>query len=231
MDQFLCSQENGVYDAGGTSTVILKSTVADGGSGTVTVGGDNDVTLYNVNVFDGSVVDFDSGGDGNTETTITNELTMGGGSVVVNPPIYGAASTLIYNATYGSVGKEWTAGASSGKGVPHHVSVGSGGTLSFADTTGNFTCTGDFTMDDASGSLDLSSMLGNLTVDGDFTTGTNSAVTMTMPSTEEGKGHPHGWRGNMTLNGNTTWTGGEGNVDGWRQPYEQREREERLSDF
>ena len=48
MDQFLCSQENGVYDAGGTSTVILKSTVADGGSGTVTVGGDNDVTLYNV---------------------------------------------------------------------------------------------------------------------------------------------------------------------------------------
>ena len=35
LDQFLCSQENGVYDAGGTSTVILKSTVADGGSGTV----------------------------------------------------------------------------------------------------------------------------------------------------------------------------------------------------
>ena len=210
MDQFLCSQENGVYDAGGTSTVILKSTVADGGSGTVTVGGDNDVTFYNVNVFDGSVVDFDSGGDGNTETIITNELTMGGGSVVVNPPIYGAASTLIYNATYGSVGKEWTAGASSGKGVPHHVSVGSGGTLSFADTTGNFTCTGDFTMDDASGSLDLSSMLGNLTVDGDFKTGTNSAVTLTMPSTE-GKGILTVGE-DMTINANTTWTGGEGNV-------------------
>ena len=210
MDQFLCSQENGVYDAGGTSTVVLKSTVADGGSGTVTVGGDNDVTFYNVNVFDGSVVDFDSGGDGNTETTITNELTMGGGSVVVNPPIYGAASTLIYNATYGSVGKEWTAGASSGKGVPHHVSVGSGGTLSFADTTGNFTCTGDFTMDDASGSLDLSSMLGNLTVDGDFTTGTNSAVTLTMPSTED-KGILTVGE-DMTINANTTWTGGEGNV-------------------
>lgn len=210
MDQFLCSQENGVYDAGGTSTVVLKSTVADGGSGTVTVGGDNDVTFYNVTVFDGSVVDFDSGGDGNTETTITNELTMGGGSVVVNPPIYGAASTLIYNATYGSVGKEWTAGASSGKGVPHHVSVGSGGTLSFADTTGNFTCTGDFTMDDASGSLDLSSMLGNLTVDGDFKTGTNSAVTLTMPSTE-GKGILTVGV-DMTINANTTWTGGEGNV-------------------
>ena len=156
------------------------------------------------------MVDFDSGGDGNTETTITNELTMGGGSVVVNPPIYGAASTLIYNATYGSVGKEWTAGASSGKGVPHHVSVGSGGTLSFADTTGNFTCTGDFTMDDASGSLDLSSMLGNLTVDGDFTTGTNSAVTLTMPSTE-GKGILTVGE-DMTINANTTWTGGEGNV-------------------
>ena len=210
MDQLLCSQLNGVFNSGGTSTVILKSTVADGGSGTVTVGGGNNVTLYNVQVFDGSVVDFDAGGDGTTETTITNELTMGGGSVVVNPPIYGAASTLIYNATYGSVGKEWTAGASSGKGVPHHVSVGSGGTLSFADTTGNFTCTGDFTMDDASGSLDLSSMLGNLTVDGDFTTGTNSAVTLTMPSTE-GKGILTVGE-DMTINANTTWTGGEGNV-------------------
>ena len=210
MDQLLCSQLNGVFNSGGTSTVILKSTVADGGSGTVTVGGGNNVTLYNVQVFDGSVVDFDAGGDGTTETTITNELTMGGGSVVVNPPIYGAASTLIYNATYGSVGKEWTAGASSGKGVPHHVSVGSGGTLSFADTTGNFTCTGDFTMDDASGSLDLSSMLGNLTVDGDFKTGTNSAVTLTMPSTE-GKGILTVGE-DMTINANTTWTGGEGNV-------------------
>ncbi len=48
MDQLLCSQLNGVYNSGGTSTVILKSTVADGGSGTVTVGGGNDVTLYNV---------------------------------------------------------------------------------------------------------------------------------------------------------------------------------------
>ena len=65
-------------------------------------------------------------------------------------------------------------------------------------------------MDDASGSLDLSSMLGNLTVDGDFTTGTNSAVTLTMPSTE-GKGILTVGE-DMTINANTTWTGGEGNV-------------------
>ena len=210
MDQLLCSQLNGVYNSGGTSTVILKSTVADGGSGTVTVGGGNNVTLYNVQVFDGSVVDFDAGGDGTTETTITNELTMGGGSVVVNPPIYGGASTLLYDATYAAVGTEWTAGASSGKGVPHHVSIGSGGSLSFGSTSSNYTCTGDFSINDASGSLTLSSMLGDLTVDGNFTSGANSAVTINMP-TEEGKGNLI-VAGNMTLNGNTTWSGDEGNL-------------------
>jgi len=210
MDQLLCSQLNGVYNSGGTSTVILKSTVADGGSGTVTVGGGNNVTLYNVQVFDGSVVDFDAGGDGTTETTITNELTMGGGSVVVNPPIYGGASTLLYDATYAAVGTEWTAGASSGKGVPHHVSIGSGGSLSFGSTSSNYTCTGDFSINDASGSLTLSSMLGDLTVDGNFTSGANSAVTINMP-TEEGKGNLI-VGGNMTLNGNTTWSGDEGNL-------------------
>ena len=210
MDQLLCSQLNGVFNSGGTSTVILKSTVADGGSGTVTVGGGNNVTLYNVQVFDGSVVDFDAGGDGTTETTITNELTMGGGSVVVNPPIYGGASTLLYDATYAAVGTEWTAGASSGKGVPHHVSIGSGGSLSFGSTSSNYTCTGDFSINDASGSLTLSSMLGDLTVDGNFTSGANSAVTINMP-TEEGKGNLI-VAGNMTLNGNTTWSGDEGNL-------------------
>ena len=210
LDQFLCSQENGVYDAGGTSTVILKSTVADGGSGTVTVGGDNDVTFYNVHVFDGSVVDFDSGGDGNTETTITNELKMGGGSVVVNPPIYGGNSTLFYNEVYASVGTEWTAGVSSGKGVPHDVRIGGGNSLSFASTANDYTCTGTFTMNDAGASLDLSTMLGDLTVDEDFLTGASGAVTLTMPSAE-GKGNLIVGR-DMTVNANTTWSGDEGNV-------------------
>jgi hypothetical protein len=209
-DQILCNQLNGIYDDGGTSTVILKSTVADGGSGTVTIGGGNDVTLYNVEVFDGSVVDFDSGGEGNTEVTITNQLKMGGGSVVVNPPIYGGSSTLLYDATYATVGAEWTAGASSGKGVPHDVTVGGSGSLSFGTTSSNYTCTGDFAIDDASGSLDLSGMLGDLTIDGNFTSGTNSAVTVTMPSVE-GKGTIT-VGGNMTLNANTTWTGDESNV-------------------
>ena len=208
LDQIVCNQLNGVYDDGGNSTVILKSTVA--GGGTVTIGGSNDVTLYNVEVFAGSVVDFDSGGESNTEVTITNQLKMGGGSVVVNPPIYGGASTLLYDATYAAVGTEWTAGASSGKGVPHHVSIGSGGSLSFGSTSSNYTCTGDFSINDASGSLTLSSMLGDLTVDGNFTSGTNSAVTINMP-TEEGKGNLI-VGGNMTLNGNTTWSGDEGNV-------------------
>ena len=102
------------------------------------------------------MVDFDSGGDGNTETTITNELTMGGGSVVVNPPIYGAASTLHLQCNV------WLQLERNGLLVPPrgkvclimYLSV-QGGPSRLLDTTGNFTCTGDFTMDDASGSLDL----------------------------------------------------------------------------
>ena len=209
LDQFLVNNSGGVQDDGGSSTLKLESTVASGGF--VTIGGDNDATFYNIEVVSGSVVNFDAGGTGETDVYVSNQLKMGGGSVIVNPPHYTSSSTLLYDATYATVGAEWKAGASSGKGVPHHVSVGGSGSLSFADTTGNFTCTGNFTMLDASGSLDLSSMLGNLTIDGDFTTGTNGAVTVTMPSVE-GKG-TLSVGGNMTLNANTTWSGGEGNVE------------------
>ena len=208
LDQLLNNNVPSAIDAG-TSTVILKSTVADGGSGVVTIGGTNPVTLYNVEVADGSVVDFDDGVS-STETFITNQLKMGGGSVVVNPPNYGGASTLLYDATYASIGTEWTAGASSGKGVPHHVAVGAGGTLSFGSTPNNYTCTGDFSINDATGSVDLSSMMGDLTVKGDFTSGTSSAVTVTVPSVE-GKGTIT-VEGDMTLESNTTWTGDESNV-------------------
>lgn len=208
LDQFLVNNSGGVQDDGGSSTLKLESTVASGGF--VTIGGDNDATFYNIEVVPGSVVNFDVGGAGETDVYVSNQLKMGGGSVIVNPPHYTSSSTLLYDATYATVGAEWTSGASSGKGVPHHVKVGGSGSLSFGTTASDYTCTGNFIIDDASGSLDLSSMLGDLTIDGDFTSGTNTAVTVTMPSVE-GKGTVT-VGGNMTLNSNTTWTGDEANL-------------------
>lgn len=209
LDQLLNNSLNGVTPE--TSTVILKSTVASGGSGQVTVGGNNDVTFYNVVIPTNSVVDFDSGGASNTETYITNQLKMDGGSVVVNPPIYGAASTLLYDDTHTSIGTEWTAGASSGKGVPHHVAVGAGSSLDFGSTSDNYTCTGNLTIDGASASLDVADMTGTLTVDGNLSLGTSNAVTMTLPSAEGTSKIVVG--GDLTLGANTTVTGDESNIE------------------
>ena len=209
LDQFLNNSLTGVTP--GTSTVILKSTVADGGSGQVTVGGTNDVTFYNVVIPSNSVVDFDSGGNSNTETYITNQLKMDGGSVVVNPPIYGAASTLLYDDTHTSIGTEWTAGASSGKGVPHHVTVGASSSLDFGSTSSNYTCTGNLTVDGAAASIDLADMTGTLTVDGNASFGSSSAVSLTLPSTEGASKLVVG--GDLTLGANATVTGGEANVE------------------
>ena len=208
-DQFINNSLNGVAPA--TSTVILNSPVADNNSGQVTVGGSNDVTFYNVVVPTGSVVDFDSGGTTNTETYITNQLKMDGGSVVVNPPIYGAASTLLYDDIHTSIGTEWTAGASSGKGIPHHVTVGTGSSLDFSTTSDSYTCTGDFTVDGASASLDIADMTGTLTVDGDLSLGTSSAVSLTLPSAEGASKIVVG--GDLTLGANTTITGDEANLE------------------
>ena len=208
-DQFINNSLNGVVPA--TSTVILNSTVADNNSGQVTVGGTNDVTFYNVVIPTGSVVDFDSGGTTNTETYITNQLKMDGGSVVVNPPIYGAASTLLYDDTHTSIGTEWTAGASSGKGVPHHVTVGAGSSLDFSSTSDSYTCTGDFTVDGASASLDVADMTGTLTVDGNLSLGTSSAVSLTLPSAEGASKIVVG--GDLTFGANTTITGDEANLE------------------
>ena len=209
LDQFLNNSLTGVTP--GTSTVILKSTVADGGSGQVTVGGTNDVTFYNVVIPSNSVVDFDAGGSSNTETYITNQLKMDGGSVVVNPPIYGAASTLLYDDTHTSIGTEWTAGASSGKGVPHHVNVGASSSLDFGSTSSNYTCTGNLTVDGASASIDLADMTGTLTVDGNASFGSSSAVSLTLPSTEGASKLVVG--GDLTLGANATVTGDEANFE------------------
>ena len=212
-DQLIVNELDGIYDDGGTSTVIFTSTVASDGSSS-TVGGSNEHTLYNVVVASGSTVAFGAG-DGVSPppgaTYITNELKLDGGAVVTYAPFYGAASTLVYDDTHTSVGPEWTAGASSGKGVPHHVSVGAGSSLDFASTSNNYTCTGNFTVDGASASLDVADMTGTLTVDGNLSLGTSSAVSLTLPSAEGASKIVVG--GDLTFGSNTTITGDEANLE------------------
>ena len=212
-DQLIVNELDGINDDGGTSTVIFTSTVASDGSSS-TVGGSNEHTLYNVVVASGSTVAFGAG-DGVSPppgaTYITNELKLDGGAVVTYAPFYGAASTLVYDDTHTSVGPEWTAGASSGKGVPHHVSVGAGSSLDFASTSNNYTCTGNFTVDGASASLDVADMTGTLTVDGNLSLGTTSAVSLALPSAEGASKIVVG--GDLTFGANTTITGDEANLE------------------
>jgi len=210
LDQLLNNASGGISDSGGSSTVIFTSTVADGGSGSPTIGGSNDVTLYNVQLNNGSVTDFHSGDTGEAETFITNELTLKGGAVVVNPPVYADGSTLKYDSIY-TVGLEWTPNLSSGKGVPHDVALGTSASLDFGATASNYTCTGGFTLDAASASVDISDMTGTLTVDEGFTMGSTNSVTLNVPSTHVTGKLVVG--GDLTFGTNTTLSGDSSNVE------------------
>lgn len=59
-----------------------------------------------------------------TAVTVNGTLQLNsGGYVSTNAPVYGSASTLLYNTTYG-VGTEWTgSGTTVGAGVPFNVSI------------------------------------------------------------------------------------------------------------
>ncbi|MGA0434745.1 MAG: hypothetical protein ACO3MV_03680, partial [Flavobacteriales bacterium] len=210
-DQFYANTCTGLNAQ--TGTFIFNSTVASGGSqrtidGTCTSG----VTFYNVEIPSSAVVDFGPAYDGVTptvESTITNELLLDGGGVVKNPPIYGGSSTLRYNNAY-VIGTEWTMGATSGGGVPHHVSVEGSSSLDFADSTGVYTCLGNFDIVGPSSSIDLSDFLGDLKVTLDFSAGTANSATITMPTTE-GKGNLV-VLGDLTLGASATVSGDEGNL-------------------
>jgi hypothetical protein len=226
-----------------TSKVIFNSTRADNNSGEPTVDGATTTTFHNVEIPTGSVVDFGSGDVGQgtqTECLITGTLSLDGGAVVLYPPFYEAASILKYNDSY-TVSTEWTKNETSAstKGVPTHVEIADGASLSFGTTSDNYTCAGNFTVNGsgslnmatmtgdltitsaltvtgASGSMDMSGMTGDVIVNGNCTIGgvAGQSVTLTMPSTD-GKGVLD-VKGDLTLGESTsnalTISGDEGNI-------------------
>ena len=187
--------------------------MADNNSGQPTCDGTSAITLNDVQIPSGAVVDFGSGNIGaepNTETTVTGTLSLDGGSVVLFAPFYGGASTLKYNDSY-TVSTEWTANQISAatKGVPTNVEVATGASLSFGSSSDNYTCAGNLTVNGsgslnmatmsgdltvtsnltvtgASGSMDMSTMTGDVIVNGDCTIGgvAGQSVALTMPSAE-----------------------------------------------
>ena len=233
---------NGTLTAS-SSTVVFNSTVADNSSGQPTCDGSIAITFNDVQIPSSAVVDFGSGAIGaepNTEAYVNGTLSMDGGAVVLYPPFYGGASTLKYNDDY-TVSTEWTKNdaSASTKGVPTHVEVADGASLSFGSTSDNYTCAGNFTVNGsgslnmatmsgdltvtsaltvtgASGSLDMSSMMGDIIVNGNCTIGgvASQSVTLTLPSAE-GKGNLD-VKGNLTLGESSanalTIAGDEGNI-------------------
>ena len=226
-----------------TSTVVFNSTRADNNSGNPTVDGATTTTFNNVEIPAGAVVDFGSGNIGQgvqTECKITGTLSLDGGAVVLYPPFYEPASVLKYNDDY-TVSTEWTANEAlaSTKGVPTHVEIADGASLSFGTTTDDYTCAGNLTINGsgsldmatmagdltvtsaltvtgASGSMDMSGMTGDVIVNGNCTIGgvADQSVTLTMPTTD-GKGVLN-VKGDLTLGESTsnalTVTGDEGNI-------------------
>ena len=233
---------NGTLTAS-SSTVVFNSTVADNSSGQPTCDGVASITFNDVQIPSSAVVDFGSGAIGaepNTEAYVNGTLSMDGGAVVLYPPFYGGASTLKYNDDY-TVSTEWTKNdaSASTKGVPTHVEVADGASLSFGSSSDNYTCAGNLTVNGsgslnmatmsgdltvtsnltvtgASGSMDMSTMTGDVIVNGDCTIGgvAGQSVALTMPSAE-GMGTLD-VKGDLTLgessNNALTISGDEGNV-------------------
>ena len=102
-----------------------------------------------------------------SQVTVNGNLQMNsGGSVVTNVPVYGAASTLIYN-TSKTTSNEWTGGAAAsvaaGSGIPANVTVQSG-TVTLAGGRG---VPGNITVNSSCGMI-LNSSTGDLYIGGNL---------------------------------------------------------------
>ncbi len=143
-----------------TSTIafVAKTGVTPGVYGTSST-----IDFHKVTISTG--VDF-----GNGKGVIHNMLTINsGGSVPTGKaPTYASGSTLRYatGSSY-TANEEWYPNTTSGPGVPHHVEIASGTTLTFGSATtartmkGNLTINGALTLSSASG--------GDLNVGGNWT--------------------------------------------------------------
>ncbi len=162
---------NGTFSVTGTASNTNK-TVTSSSSGLLSFGANVNVLLAN------GGVDF-----GSSLTTVSGILQVNGnGYVATNPPTYGSGSTLIYNngGTFG-VANEWTAGATSGSGVPANVQIGNGATSS-ALSLGNaaYTMTGILTFSNNTGAaLTMNASGGTLNIRGNWVNNTTNSANFT----------------------------------------------------
>ncbi len=146
---------NGTY-VGGTGTYAF--TAAGGVYG-------SSITAFN-NVTIAAGVDFQGGA---SPAVVNGSLTINSGGFVVTgkAPSYASGSTLRYSSggPY-TAGEEWYPNTTSGPGVPHHVEISSGTTLTFGSSAFARTAKGNVTI---GGTLTLSSAAGgNLNLGGNW---------------------------------------------------------------
>lgn len=107
-----------------------------------------------------------------------------GGYISSNAPVYGSASTLLYNTTYG-VGTEWTTtGTTAGSGVPNNVTIQNNAAVSYSSGTARGMA-GNLSI--ISGSLtsgDVLNVKGNIANSGTLTA--NSTLNVTGTTTNSG---------------------------------------------
>ena len=156
--------------AGGTLTNNTGASFT-GGSGTVNfagagiINGTAAITFNNLTINAGTLTF-------STVPTIGGNFLINNGNVSA-APVYGSGSTLIYNngSTYNAY-NEWTAGATSGAGVPANVQVGNGtanSALGFSNSAGVYTMTGNLSITSNTGAaLTLNSGGGTLNVGGNW---------------------------------------------------------------
>ena len=192
------------------STLVLNSNSA-ATSGQATIRGTYNLNAWNVEIPSGAVVDFNTGPASQSVASLTvlNKLTVNGGAVSSNPPTYGSASFLSYETESMTVGEEWSHSATTGAGVPHHVVVQSGATLSMGATTNSYALNGNLYVEN--GELNLSEMEGDLTVEGAAIIGIHQASTLAF--TSEGDKGDLRVEGNLTIGTSGAIYGTQGDIE------------------
>ncbi|MFM7709923.1 MAG: beta strand repeat-containing protein, partial [Ferruginibacter sp.] len=173
---------NGIVNGNGGNF----STGADGGTLNFTGSGSFTGNSDPYNVFISGAVDF---GVGNTTIQNGGRLRINaGGSVNTNAPFYATGSTLEYNwgLSGANAGLEWATNASTGRGVPHHVQIGTADVnttrVSFGSSNQFRQANGDLNIGPATGGtgyrLSLSSVLGgDIRVGGHWTRAASGTFT------------------------------------------------------